>query len=472
MSWRQALFATVVLFAPAAQAQGTVLAQNTDEPGQAERRTVRTIERGSEAAQDERLPAGQRVTLEQVLSDPDNLELNHRFAQTQIADGDLRGAMSTLERILLTRPELARVRLLYAIVLFRLDNTDEAERELKTLQSLEMTPGLRAEIDQALRDIERRRKTTRYAANLTFGVQGNTNRDAAPDSGKRVAQGFTFASKDGRADIAGLAIGSFELHHDLGTQAGDEVFLRASGFLSEEAKVDAQDLQAAFLEGGFLLRTDWAEITPSFSFGHFILAGERFLNTYSFKLDGRRRLNDRWTAFASNELQYQDYDAVRKIVDGASVAALAPERSGMRNEALAGAIYTVTPQHQLQGTLAFALKDAVESFNSYASLRAELSHTWLLGRGMFLISTGSAIWQPYNEPDTRISAKSREDTILLGRVAFGVPFATLWPESTNYGIGDFVLALAAQLTHQHSNITNYTYTDLSGQALITRRWEF
>ena len=449
-----------------------MVAQNTDEPRDSERRTLQSIQRGAEEAQDERLAPSQRVSLDQVLADPDNLELNYRFAQTQIADGDLRGAMSTLERILLTRPELARVRLLYAIVLFRLDNTDEAERELKALQGLEMTPGLRAELEQALRDIERRRKTTRYAANLTFGVQFNTNRDAAPDSNKRIAQGFTFQSKDGRSDFAALAIGSFELHHDLGTQAGDEVFLRASGFLSEQAKVDAQDLQAAFLEGGFLLRTDWAEITPSFAFGHYILAGERFLDTYSFKLDARRRLNDRWTGFATYELQYQDYDAVRKIVDGAGVAFLAPERSGTRNEITTGAIHMLGPQHLLQGTLSLALKDAVESFNSYASLRAELTHTWLLGRGMFLISTGSATWQPYNDPDTRISPKSREDTTLLGRVAFGVPFATLWPETTNYGIGDFVLALAAQVTHQHSNITNYTYTDVSGQALITRRWEF
>src|SRR5690606_34823304 len=166
-------------------AHAQVLAQNTDEPGEHTRRTVRTIERGSEAAE-RQLPTGPRVTLEQVLAAPDDLELNYRFAQTQIADGDLRGAMSTLERILLTRPELARVRLLYAIVLFRLDNTDEAERELRTLQGMEMSPSLRAELEQALREIERRRRTTRYAANLTFGVQGNTNRDAAPDSGKRI----------------------------------------------------------------------------------------------------------------------------------------------------------------------------------------------------------------------------------------------------------------------------------------------
>src|SRR5690606_33117951 len=105
-SVRSALFCATVFVAPVAVAHAQVLAQNTDEPGEHTRRTVRTIERGSEAAE-RQLPTGPRVTLEQVLAAPDDLELNYRFAQTQIADGDLRGAMSTLERILLTRPELA-----------------------------------------------------------------------------------------------------------------------------------------------------------------------------------------------------------------------------------------------------------------------------------------------------------------------------------------------------------------------------
>jgi hypothetical protein len=464
------LWAAISAFPSVVHAQ--VVADNRDVPGEAERRTLRTIERGSEAARDGVLLPGERVSLEQILADPDNLDLNYRFAQTQIAEGDLRGAMSTLERILLTRPDLARIRLLYAVVLFRLDNTDEAERELKTLRDQEMPESLRVEIDDALRQIDRRQRSTRFAANLTIGGQFNTNRDAAPDSNKRVAGGLVFASADGRADAGLLAIASLELNHDLGLQSGHEFFARASGFMAEQSTVDAQDLLAGFLETGFLLRTDWAEITPSFNFGSYNLAGDHFLDTYSGKVDVRRRLNDHWTAYVSNELQYQDYDAVRRIVDGASVAALAPERTGIRNETQVGALYMVTPQHQLRGTLSFSVKDAKESFNSYQAVRAELSHTWLLGRGMFLVSTASAAWQPYNDPDTRISAREREDVTLLGRVAFGVPFETLWKETTNYGVGDVVLGVAAQLTHQDSNITNYTYTDLSGQVLLSKRWEF
>ena len=67
----------------------------------------------------EELGGGPPVTYQQVLADPDNIDLNIRYALTQIRDGNVRGAGATLERILLIRPDLASVRVLFAIVLFR-----------------------------------------------------------------------------------------------------------------------------------------------------------------------------------------------------------------------------------------------------------------------------------------------------------------------------------------------------------------
>ena len=81
--------------------------------------------------------AGEDVTFEQVLADPDNIDLNFRYAETQIRKGDVRGASATLERILLIEPDLPRVRLLYAIVQFRLENLAEAERELVRATKME-----------------------------------------------------------------------------------------------------------------------------------------------------------------------------------------------------------------------------------------------------------------------------------------------------------------------------------------------
>ena len=78
------------------------------------------------------------VTYEQVLADPDNVELNFRYARAQVARGDLRGASATLERILMTDPSLAQARLFHAIVLLRLDSLQDASRELTLIRGLEI----------------------------------------------------------------------------------------------------------------------------------------------------------------------------------------------------------------------------------------------------------------------------------------------------------------------------------------------
>ena len=107
------------------------------------------------------LDDGVDVTYAEVLGNPDNIELNVRFALTQIRQGNVRGAGATLERILLIAPNIAEIRILYAVVLFRLDNLDEAEREMKMVLELPLSPELRGQIDDYLAQIETRRKRTR-----------------------------------------------------------------------------------------------------------------------------------------------------------------------------------------------------------------------------------------------------------------------------------------------------------------------
>ena len=73
---------------------------------------------------------GPDVTYEQILADPDNLSLNMRYAQTQIRNGDIKGASGTLERMMILMPDNMNIKLLYAAVLYRLDDIPEAKTVL------------------------------------------------------------------------------------------------------------------------------------------------------------------------------------------------------------------------------------------------------------------------------------------------------------------------------------------------------
>src|SRR6185295_8747340 len=152
--------------------------QQPEPPDAGARRDIRgerEAERTGERAREQEPFEGPRVDYADVLKEPDNVDLNYRFAQTQVRDGDLRGAASTLERILLRNPGLAQVRLLYAIVLFRLDSVYEAEREFRVLDEMVLPQDVRREVERYRRELARRKERTRYSANLTFGGQYDTN---------------------------------------------------------------------------------------------------------------------------------------------------------------------------------------------------------------------------------------------------------------------------------------------------------
>src|SRR6185503_627584 len=86
----------------------------------------------------------------------------------------------TLERILLRNPNLPRVRLLYAIVLYRLNAVAEAEREIDNVLKLNMDDGLRRELEYYRSEVKRAKQTTKFTAIVRFGWNYDTNRNAAP----------------------------------------------------------------------------------------------------------------------------------------------------------------------------------------------------------------------------------------------------------------------------------------------------
>jgi Flp pilus assembly protein TadD len=120
-----AAIGVMLLCAPALWAQ----TGDTEEVSQQTSSSEQAEQAAGQALDILELDSGPPVTYADVLRDPDNIELNLRFARTRVNEGNVRGAAATLERILLIDPDLAQVRLFYGVVLYRLENLDEAEKE-------------------------------------------------------------------------------------------------------------------------------------------------------------------------------------------------------------------------------------------------------------------------------------------------------------------------------------------------------
>ncbi len=159
-----------------ASAQG--LTRTIERPAQdieKRRRTVDSVRKSRKQV----LLRGARVTFEQVIANPRDLNLAFRYAQQQIRDGDLLGVSGTLERILIANANLHRVRAVYAIVLFRLKNFIEAERELATVLRAKISDTLRRQLQPFVETAKRRQKDTRFTALFSFGYVWDSNRNAS-----------------------------------------------------------------------------------------------------------------------------------------------------------------------------------------------------------------------------------------------------------------------------------------------------
>ncbi len=412
---------------------------------------------------------GPAVTFDQVMRDPDNIDLNFRFARQKVQEGDLRGAATSLERILLVAPTLSQVRLLYAIVLFRLDNLQESEREFRTVLEQPVSPAVKAEVDGYLGQISQRQKVTRFTASLGVGVDYNSNRDAVPRNEKRLfADTELGTSGGGEDDFGRILLGTVGVRHDLGMQERHELIANATVYYNNQVEVDAQDLRAISLDAGAVLRSPQVDLTPTVTHTRIQLNNEAFLASTGLKLLGEKKLSGKLDVYGSVWAQHQDFQRT-------FASPTASDRSGPRYDFDVGASYILTPTQRVGINFEHTLKRASVEFQNYKGNEITGSHTWLLGQGQFLLSSASFGNDIYETADAFVSAKQRHDRNLRARVTYGAPLDTLFgfadirlPEQ----FGDLTLTGTLEAFRALSNIDNYSYDNFKAQMLLTKRLEF
>ena len=440
-----------------------------DSSRQAPRRAGEIQDLGREAESQRLLRPDREVTYEDVLRNPDDIDINFAYAQIQIARGDVRSAAATLERILLINQDLPRVRLLYAIVLYRLDNLDEAERELRAVRGLEMPPSLRAELDRYLEQIELRRKRTRYTLTASLGFQYDWNRNSAAASGVNLVSDLP-SNLDGhsrrRQDQSINAVTRFDVSHDLGYQARHRLNGSVNYYRGEQIHLSELDLQAGSGEIGGIYDASPFALVPTLYARRIMLANQFYSYSQGMTLRGEHQLTGELQGFVFGEAERQIY---KSIAESAS----AREKTGPQFTLGGGLNYVLNPEMRVGIELSSIRKRASRNYNSYDGEAVSLSHTWLLGAGLFLLSAVSGEIDRYEEGDPTVSEMSRRDRIGKMRLTLGVPVATLVDEEgTLPFLRDLTLTLSGEAIRQSSNLTNYTYNNSRASVGLTKRWEF
>lgn len=412
----------------------------------------------------------EKVSYQDILNSPDDILLNYQYAQNQVAQSNLLGAAATLERILLIDPSLARVRLFYAVVLFRLDNWNESRRELEVLlEQKDLPDSLRAEIKDYHGRIKRRIRKTHLTLRQSTGFEMDTNRNAAPSSKNRL-----FASSllpvDGtsarRRDTSLVAITTAEVRHDLGFQEGHEIFGSFTHFLQEQTQVDSLDLQSFQYDAGGVWKPGWFEFTPRFYASNIFLSRETFLRSQGGSFNLSRNLGRRVNIYSESRIERQDFSDITENTT-------AHERTGNYFEMEHGASFAAMPSMTLNAGVLYGNKRAKADYNAYERLMIRLGHSWLLPKGQFIINGVDLGRDVYDEPEMAIIARVRRDNAIRYRLTYGAPLETLLiGKILPKPLKDILFTFSYEYYRSHSNITNYTYRNNKFQAMLTKKWDF
>lgn len=432
-----------------------------EEPGLKKKGVLESAQAAEEAGKRTGLGGGGPVTYAEVLAHPDDVELNYRYALTQVRKGNLRSAAATLERVLMVKPDLPKVRLVYAVVLFRLDNLDDAERELAALRPQPMPESLRAELDDYLRQIRRRRRSTHVDAVLGAGLDYDDNRNAAPASGRRLLfdTPITLDSNSTRkGDVAKTMLASLGVKHDLGFQAGHLLFADYSYYRAEQTNQTILNLQNHAADAGLVYKAGWADVTPSFEFDHLLLTQTTYLRSWGGRLRVERKLTPRLAGFLEVADAHQRYNRTLVVVTGS-------DRTGDKVEGSAGASYVLTPGMSLFGGYSHVDQGAAAKFDAYRRDSFTLGHGWLLGRGQFLLSSLIANVDGYRAAEPAVSQRARRDATYRARATYGVPLAFVAK-----ALRDASWTLTYEYYQATSNLTNYAYSNNKYSTLLTYKW--
>ena len=412
---------------------------------------------------------GAPVTYDQILADPDNIDLNFRWAKTQVAQGDLKGASATLERIMLIRPDLLDIKLFYALVLMRLDNLDEAEQALLDLKSKPLPEPAQRQIAQSLREIQHQRRRTHFSASSSMGFGIDSNRNAAPASKKQlfadVELPLTGTSRK-RRDTNVLFLQDLTVTRDLDRQAHHQLTGSFDYFLGEQTVVDELDLSSYTFSVGSSHQMPWLNVSPKFKHEVLLLSRETYLRSDELGLSVNRALGRRMQLRGEGGWARDDYDGINENP-------LARDRKGDRWNAGGGASLILTQAMRLDFDAAFEQKDAKLPYNAYDGVTFDWRHTWLLGHGQFFITALTHELDSYHQPDYAISNRNRQDKSLRVRFTYGLPVGLVvgrWlPASV---VKDLTASTSIEQYRAVSTIQSYTYTNTKWSLLLTKTVEF
>ena len=355
-------------------------------------------ESGSEAA----LKIEQQQLIEQLRARPDDLDAMFAYAVVSIRLRDYEQAIATLERMLIYRDDLPRVKLELGSAYFRLGSYEVSRFYFDEALAGNPPPDVRAKVEEFLAEINSRTKQSAFTGFASVGVVYSSNANLGPSD--RNIMVFGNAAELNADFVAAGDVGirsnvRFSHVYDL-QRPNDDVWITEGNFTAlrffEETDGDLDALQLK--TGPRLALTDASygpKLRPFVDVSYIRSGGDFLYASGGGGVDYLNTLNSDTSMFASLGARYRNFTTDNDNSDGADIYALVGvERRIATGTTLRGAVFGSRESARANFASNFEFGGRISAGHTYMPDISEvLRHPWTLAA----FAQASGRW--YDDPD-------------------------------------------------------------------------
>lgn len=404
---------------------------------------------------------GRLISAEDVYENPDDHTLNLEYAKQEIKRGEMLNAASALERMLYANPNWHSSRLLYAAVLYQLDDQKAALRELSLLKGKELNTKQTIRYERYLTDFKKplpvraltvsrsgAQPINAYSrqdpvtASFDLGVRADNNAGNA-----LVDEGFGFSN---RGDVALHAQGRIRVSKPISADQNTTLRAAIGGQFRRQETFSQADYDLIDLQAGVSTRpTGKGRMSFDIDARRVNISGEKYLDQIGPRVTFSQATSETIRTTVSLSVYDQDYDAL-------SNARLENERDGVRTRIQLGIQKSLKPYQQLTLGLGYDTKTAEISPFAYKGPQALLGFDQQFQNGNYL-KTQIQLRQLNYKGSLTPTVDRRKETRISARQSLGIPLTTL---VNNPIVKKVDLEIGVNYNERFSNIDTNDYKNI------------
>ena len=415
---------------------------------------------------------GGYITAQDVYENPDDHDLSLEFAKQQIKRGEMLDAGAALERMLYAQPNWHSARLLYAAVLYRLDDQKAALRELTLLEGKELNA------DQAI-TLERYKtafqipprpslmarsvaqpvgpkKFLSYAADPTDVIKGSLTLAVRADNNAGNALTDESFGFDNQGDVSAVVDAQVRFRQSISENDDVSLHGNARALVRRHETFSRADYGIYDLGLGVSKKVNDSRMGVDFDVRRVNVGKEKYLVQGGPRLSVSSRVSEKTRVTASLSAYAQNYDAL-------SFATLEDERDGIKTSLQVGILKKIKDSQNLNLVVGYDTKSAETSAFAYDGPVIGVGFENRLGND-FVFKANARLRQLNFKNSLDPVADDRKDTRLAARASLGVPVRNILPSATDQ---DAYIEFGINYNNRDSNIQTNDFENLGGDIRVT-----